>query len=72
MQARLLRVIYPDAKLAGVFAPQNAAKPHGESSHYSEVRQFAFKHVNVCRLSARQRSARLNAQRRGDDRRNRS
>ena len=52
MQARLLRVFYPDAKLASVFAPQNAAKLHGEFSHYSEVRQFAFKHVNVSRLIA--------------------
>ena len=72
IEARLLCVLQPDSKLAAVFASQNAAEPHGESSHFSEVRQFAFERVNLRRLSACQRSARLDAQRRSDDRRDQS
>jgi hypothetical protein len=61
IEARLLCVLQPDSKLAAVFASQNAAEPHGESSHFSEVRQFAFERVNLRRLSACQTCTRPDA-----------
>ena len=72
VESGLLCVLQPSGKLASVFASENATKPHHEPPHDGEFRPFAFQRVNRCRLSARQRSAWLDAQRRGDDGRNRS
>lgn len=66
------QVLQPRFEFTYGLAAQNSTKRHGKPAHFSEFRPFAFQRVDLRRLSARQQSARLDAQRRGDDRRDRS
>jgi hypothetical protein len=61
VDAGLLRVIEPGAEFLNVLASENASESHGEPTHGGEVRRGAFQSVDLCRLTGRQQTARLNA-----------
>jgi hypothetical protein len=50
-----------------VFALKNYSESHGEPTHGGEIRRGAFQSVDLCRLTVRQQSARLDAERCRDD-----
>jgi hypothetical protein len=72
LQARPLGVIQPDAELANALALEHASKSHGESTQCSELRPVLFHRIDFCSLVGRQQSTRLDAERQGHNRRDRT
>jgi hypothetical protein len=69
VQAGLLGVFQPDAELANAHAFEHAPKSHGESTHCGELWPVPFQRVDFHTLIGCQQSTRLDAERRGNNRR---
>jgi len=62
-----MRIFEPHAKLRNMLASKKASKPHSQLTHRCEVRQTAFQRIDLRCLIVAQQSARLDAERRGDN-----
>ena len=72
VEARLLGVFQPDAELADALAFEHAPKSHGESTHRSDLWPVLLHRIDFCSLIGRQQSTRLEAERCGHNRRDRT
>ena len=72
VQAGKLGIFQPDAELADGLALEHAPEPHGESTHCGEFWPILFHRVDFCSLISGQQSTRLDAERRGHNRRDRT
>src|SRR5580658_8976949 len=64
-----MRIFEPHAKLRDMLASKKSSKPHGQLTHCCEVWPTAFQRIDLRCLIVAQQSARLDAERRGDNRR---